>query len=67
MTAVSNGERWERDAVTGEWRPVPLPTLPPWKRWYAEWLAHNLILWFVMAALGVAVLVIGLVVDVLRR
>ncbi len=63
---MSNGERWERDPVTGEWRPEPQPPLPPLKRWVVDWLAHNYILYVLMAALGLLILVAGLVIDALR-
>ena len=63
---MSNGERWERDPATGEWRPEPQPPLPPWKRWLIDWLAHNFALYVLMALLGLLVLIVGWLIDVLR-
>ncbi len=56
---MSNGERWEQDPLTGEWRPEPPPPLPQWKRWLVDWLARNYILYVLMALLGLLILIVG--------
>jgi hypothetical protein len=63
---MSNGERWEQDPATGEWRPEPRPPLPPWKQWIADWIAHNLFLYILMALLGLLILVVAGLLDVLH-
>ncbi len=65
---MSNGERWEQDPVTGEWRPVrPTRELPHWKRWVIDWVARNYILYVLMALLGLLILIVSWLIDVWRQ
>ncbi len=58
---------YEYDPKTGEWlEKPPRRALTPIERWFADWGARNYILYFLLALLGLLVLIVGGLIDVLR-
>jgi len=57
---------YEYDPKTGEVQKPPRRALTPIERWFADWGARNYVLYFLLALLGLLVLIVGGLIGVLR-